>query len=64
VRRGEPSGARSAAVEIAGAGAGHVGGHPRVARAGNELVLAWTESQSEGDEGPGQQVHVATATLP
>jgi len=64
VRRVEPSGARSAAVEIAGAGAGHVGGHPRVARAGNELVLAWTESQAEGDEGPGQRVQVATARLP
>ena len=64
LRRVEPSGSRSAAVEIAGAGAGHVGGHPRVARFGNELTLAWTESQSEGDEGPGQQVHVATATLP
>jgi hypothetical protein len=64
VRRIEPAGARSAAVEIAGAGAGHVGGQPRIARAGNELVLAWTESQAEGDEGPGQQVHVATAALP
>jgi hypothetical protein len=64
LRRVEPSGGRSAAVEVAGAGDGHVGGHPRVARAGNELVLAWTESQSEGDEGPGQQVHVATAAIP
>jgi hypothetical protein len=64
VRRVEPSGARSAAVEIAGAGAGHVGGHPRIARAGSQLVLAWTESQSESDEGPGQQVQVATAALP
>ena len=64
LRRVEPSGTRSAAVEIAGAGAGHVGGHPRIARAGNELVLAWTESQSEGDEGPGQQVRVATVTIP
>jgi len=64
VRRVEPSGSRSSAVEIAGAGAGHVGGHPRIARNGNELVVAWTESQSEGDEGPGQQIHVATATLP
>jgi hypothetical protein len=64
VRRVDASGARSAAVEIAGAGAGHVGGHPRVARVGNELILAWTESRAEGDEGPGQQVHVALATLP
>jgi len=64
VRRVDPSGARSAAVEIAGAGDGHVSGHPRVARIANELVLVWTESQSEGEEGPGQQVHVATAMLP
>lgn len=64
VRRIDASGATSAAVEVAGAGAGHVGGQPRIARAGNELVLAWTESQAEGDEGPAQRVHVATATLP
>ena len=64
IRRVDASGARSAAVEIAGAGAGHVGGHPRVARNGNELVVAWTESQAEGDEGPGQQVHVATVPIP
>lgn len=64
VRRVDASGARSAAVEVAGAGEGHVGGHPRLARSGNEIVLAWTESVAEGDEGPGQQVHVASAMLP
>ena len=52
VRRIEASGARSAPVEIAGAGAAHVSGHPRVTRVESELVLAWTESKAEGGEGP------------
>jgi hypothetical protein len=39
-------------------------GPPRIARAGNELVLAWTESQSEGDEDLASRSDVATATLP
>jgi hypothetical protein len=64
VRHVEPSGVRSAPVEVAGAGAMHVGGHPRITRVGRELVLAWTESKAEGDEGPDQQVRVATATIP
>ena len=64
VRRIEASGARSAPVEIAGAGAAHVSGHPRVTRVGAELVLAWTESKVEGGDGPDQQVRVATAAIP
>jgi len=64
VRHVEPSGVRSAPVEVAGAGAMHVGGHPRITRVGKELVLAWTESKAEGDEGPDQQVRVAIAAIP
>jgi hypothetical protein len=64
VRRVDASGRRSVPVEIAGSGAPHVGGVPRVGRVGNELVFAWTESMAEGDEGPGQQVRLAAATIP
>lgn len=64
LRRIEASGARSVPVEIAGAGAAHVSGHPRVTRVESELVLAWTESKAEGGEGPDQQVRVATAAIP
>ena len=64
VRRIEASGARSAPVEIAGAGAMHVSGHPRIVRAGSDLLLAWTESTGEGADGAGQQVRAATAAIP
>jgi hypothetical protein len=64
VRRVEASGERSAPVEVAGSGAGHVSGHPRITRVGSDLVLAWTESKGEGDDGEGQQVRVATAAIP
>jgi hypothetical protein len=64
MRRVEADGTRSAPVEIAGSGAGHVSGYPRLARQGDELVIAWTESSSE-DEGAGtQQVKAAVARLP
>ncbi len=46
VRRVEPAGTRSAAVTIAGAGEARVAGHPRLALAGDELVVAWTETTS------------------
>ena len=35
-----------------------------ITRVGSDLVLAWTESKGEGDDGEGQQVHVATAAIP
>ena len=59
VRRVQPSGERSPAVVIAGAGERRLRGYPRLARAGKELVFAWTES---GD-GPGpQQIRTAIGT--
>jgi len=64
VRRVESSGMRSAAVDIAGTGAAHVAGQPRLTRAGRDLVLAWTESDAEGETGTRQQVRVATARIP
>mgnify|MGYP001570014217 CR=1 FL=1 len=59
-RRIDRSGARSAAVTIAGLAAGRASGYPRMALNGRELVFAWTES------GPGgtMQVKTATAALP
>ena len=55
VRHVTPSGQRSAAAEVPGAG--RVSGYPRMTRAGNELILAWTE----GDGSP--QVKAAVARL-
>lgn len=66
VRRVDPSGAASQPVDVAGVGgAGRVTGYPRMARSGDELLFAWTESTSE--EGPGaagQQIRGAAARLP
>jgi len=63
LRRIERSGAKSAPVTIAGGPmGGRVGmGPPRMARAGNELVFAWTETPASG--GPGS-VKTAAAVLP
>jgi hypothetical protein len=59
MRRVEPSGARSASLNISGES--RVSGYPRVARSGDELVFAWTE----GSEGEGmQKVRGAVARLP
>jgi hypothetical protein len=59
MRRVEPSGTRSASINVTGNG--RVSGYPRVARSGNELVFAWTE----GSEGEGtQKVRGAVARLP
>ena len=55
VRHITSSGQKSAAVDVPGAG--RVSGYPRMTRAGNELILAWTEGES------GQQVKAAVARL-
>jgi hypothetical protein len=57
VRRIEASGGRSAAHIVAGTGDGYVAGYPRLARHGDELMLAWTESTA--DAVSGQQVKAA-----
>lgn len=44
MRRVEPSGAKSAAITIAGIEGNRASGYPRVARHAEELVFAWTES--------------------
>ena len=61
VRRVEPSGARSAPVDVAGSGAGRVSGYPHLSRIGNELIFAWTESM--GEEERNQQVKTAIGRL-
>ena len=65
MRRVEPSGATSAPVTIAGVSSGRTSGYPRVARLGQELVFAWTESETAagGSEGV-LQIRAAAATLP
>jgi hypothetical protein len=60
-RRIEPSGARSAAIDVDG-GRGGVSGYPRVSSAGNEVVFAWTESVAGGEGG--EQIRAAVATIP
>jgi hypothetical protein len=46
-RRVSPDGQRSPPVTIAGLAGGRAGGSPRVARHGDELVFAWTESSGD-----------------
>ena len=61
LRRIERSGSKSAPITIAGASGGRLGGVPRLARAGNELVFAWVETPENGGNGT---VRTAVATLP
>jgi hypothetical protein len=46
VRRVQPSGERSAAVTIAGAGEGRPAGNPQMARTSDGLVFGWTETSA------------------
>lgn len=45
LRRVERSGARSAPVTISGIGSGRNSGYPRMALGGDELILAWTDTE-------------------
>ena len=63
VRRVEPSGARSAAKQIAGGGGAYVSGIPRIARVGDQLLFAWAETRGE-EPGAAQKVVTATAAIP
>jgi hypothetical protein len=65
IRRVLADGTRSAAIEVAGSGQGRVSGYPRMARQGNELLFAWTESMgSDEDPEAPRQVKSAVARLP
>lgn len=65
LRRIDPSGGRSAALPVASVGEGRAAGFPRLARRGDELIFAWTESgpSSGAEDGP-QRVQTAFARLP
>jgi len=58
-RRVATDGARSASLTVTGLAGGRTGGVPRVARHGDELVFAWTESS-----GGAGQVRTAVARVP
>ena len=62
VRRVEPSGARSAAKQIAGGDGRFVSGIPRIARLGNSLLFAWSETRG-AEPGSAEKVVTATASL-
>ena len=65
LRRVEPSGAKSAAIPVAGVEGGGASGFPRLARYGDGLVFAWTESaQAAGESESALTVHTAVAPLP
>jgi hypothetical protein len=66
MRRIDASGAKSPAVSVAaGIEGGRASGFPRLARQGDELVFAWTESAVVGDSSqPLLTVHTAVAHLP
>jgi hypothetical protein len=59
-RRIDRSGARSAAITVAGIAGNRASGYPRAAIANGEVVFAWTESA----DGGGLQVRTAAAKLP
>jgi hypothetical protein len=60
-----PSGERSAAITVTGVSGGRASGFPRVARLGDELVFAWSESASvDGEDTGALTVQTAVATLP
>jgi hypothetical protein len=61
IRRVTPARTRSAAVVVAGGGEGYVSGYPRLAREGNELMVAWTESAQDGESS--QHVRAAMARM-
>jgi hypothetical protein len=65
VRRVDSSGARSPAVGLGGLGEGGAAGFPRMARQGDELLFAWTDSGESTESNPGAtQVRTAVARLP
>ena len=59
IRRIEPSGAKSAAITVAGLAGGRSSGYPRIAADANEVVFAWTDTS-----GATPRVQTAVARLP
>jgi hypothetical protein len=62
IRRIESSGAKSAPVAVAPVSGGQASGYPRIARVGNELIFAWTDSAI--DASGALQLQTAVAQLP
>jgi hypothetical protein len=62
IRRIESSGAKSAPVAVAPVSGGQASGYPRIARVGNELIFAWTDSAA--DASGALQLQTAVAQLP
>ena len=62
IRRIESSGAKSAPVGVAPVTGGQASGYPRIARVGNELIFAWTDSAI--DASGALQLQTAVAQLP
>lgn len=61
VRRVEASGARSVAVTVTPMSSARSSGYPRMARHGNELVLAWVEIAPLAGAGRDSELRVKTA---
>jgi hypothetical protein len=62
IRRVEPSGAKSAPVNVAAVTGGQASGYPRIARIDDELIFAWTDSAI--DASGALQLQTAVAQLP
>jgi len=62
IRRIERSGAKSAPVGVAAVSGGQASGYPRIARVGDELIFAWTDSAA--DASGALQLQTAVAQLP
>ncbi|MDA1185762.1 MAG: sialidase family protein [Acidobacteria bacterium] len=60
-----PTGERSAPIPVAAVSGGRASGFPRLARSGNKLVFAWSESASvDGEDNGALTVQTAVAALP
>ena len=66
VRRIEPNGNRSPSVAVSRISTDRTSGYPRIARHGNELLMAWVEvgASSAGNRSNQTQVRVAAARVP
>jgi len=64
LRRIDRSGARSAAQPVVPVSGGRASGFPRMARQGDDLIFAWSESASENDETGALKVSTAIVQLP
>jgi hypothetical protein len=65
MRRVDRNGVRSGPIPVAAVSGGRASGFPRMARRGDELIFAWSESASpEGDESGALKVSTSVASLP